>query len=293
MRTRRTSLLAVFVGSLFFATSAFPWYISTHRTLTRAAVRNLPPKTVPGFFRDASKSVARCAYDLDIERNAAVPALRDAEGPEHFIDLELLKGAPLPPTRYEYLKLVQTKRQNAKYVGTLPYALLEWTDRLTMAFAEYRKTPADEGSRAKCIVCAGVLAHYAEDACMPLHATIDYDGRATADGSSPKSGFHDAVDGMLEALRVDVDAACAGFRPEPFADVFAAVVAQCKQSNAAVDGLYRLEEPVMKGESTPETAALAKELAARAVLFTQRLFLTAWKNSEKVSLPDFYDPKGK
>jgi hypothetical protein len=84
--------------------------------------------------------------------------------------------------------------------ATLPYAIAEWTERLSIAFAEHRKYPANPYIQNKCLVYAGFLAHYAQDLCMPLHTTIHHDGRANPDGSTPKTGIHPRVDSLVEKL---------------------------------------------------------------------------------------------
>src|SRR5437764_832460 len=65
----------------------------------------------------------------------------------------------------------------------------------------------------------GILAHYAGDICMPLHTTVDYDGRVTADGRSPHSGIHAKVDSLIEKLPLRPEDLAAGQKIEPLAEV--------------------------------------------------------------------------
>ncbi len=66
--------------------------------------------------------------------------------------------------------------------------MTEWTFRLTITLAEYRRWPDNPAIRAKCLVYAGILAHCAEDVRTPLHATIHRDGTANENGNSPVLG---------------------------------------------------------------------------------------------------------
>src|SRR5581483_6890740 len=98
----------------------------------------------------------------------------DAEGPEHYLDSELLKDRPLPPTRYRFIALCAELNLDPSKVGLVPYAIAEGTERLAIAFAEHRKWPQNPYIQQKALVYAGRLAHYSCDLCMPLHTTIDH-----------------------------------------------------------------------------------------------------------------------
>ena len=63
--------------------------------MTKAAVQALPDE-VPEFFRDGKRMIAHCSYDPDISKNRGAPHVNIAEHPEHYLDLELLQGKPLP-----------------------------------------------------------------------------------------------------------------------------------------------------------------------------------------------------
>lgn len=43
-------------------------------------------------------------------------------------------------SRYEFIALCAKLKIRPDEVGLLPYALVEWTQRLMMAFADYRRT---------------------------------------------------------------------------------------------------------------------------------------------------------
>ncbi len=264
----------------------FAWHGDGHATISRDAVRLLPDD-VPAFFREGVETIAHVTIDPDVHRHRSQPQLRSSEAPEHFIDMELLKGAPLPPTRYELLQWCAENDVSPRQLGMAPYAVMEATQRLTIAFAEHRRWPDNEAIRSKCLVYAGLLAHYAQDLCMPLHTTIHFDGRVGADGRSPQSGIHTRIDALPGKVAVTDEALRSAGAIEPLDDLLEGVVAALHASHALVDRAYELEphlpevdQPVRHGA----VVTFARERRIAAARFTAQLFLTAWRNSADVAL---------
>ena len=81
------------------------WWRGGHGILPQAAVQALPKDKVPAFFRQADKAVAHYVFDPDIAKNRATQYLRNAEHSEHYMDIELLKGAEIPKGRYDFIRL--------------------------------------------------------------------------------------------------------------------------------------------------------------------------------------------
>jgi len=283
---------AVLLVCLGAGGAAHAWYADGHVKATRAALAALKGR-LPRFFLRGAETVVKTSPDPDLLRLRQVPELRDAESPEHFLDLELLRGAPLPATRSEYLRLCARKRLDPSRAGYVPYAVVEWTQRLTIAFAEHRRDPEDPHIRARCLVYAGLLAHYAQDLCQPLHTTVHYDGRVGADGVSPRTGIHAKVDALLGKALLTRDL----LRPprlQPFSPLMPAVVAELKRSHALVDRVYALEKdlpevgaPLAAGS---KAASFAQERLRACAEFTAALYLTAWADSARIELPDWFRP---
>jgi hypothetical protein len=265
-----------------------------HHLATLAAVAGLPEE-MPAFFRAAAPAIANGSMDPDVFKLEQLPQLRNAEYPEHYFDMELLKGRTPPPLRYAFLDLCAKEGLAPSRVGTLPYAVTEWTQRLTVAFAELRRWPDNMRLRQKCIVYAGILSHYAEDATQPLHVTIDYDGRALAGGKSPRSGIHAKVDALIQKVPGelgDPGEVAGRIRPEAFDDLWSAVLAQLNRSHALVDRTYDLE-PLLPGRQDPlpddvKVVEFARDRLEAAAWFTASLYLTAWRDSERLGLPDWH-----
>lgn len=270
--------------ALASALPASAWWGDGHGILTRAAVLALPQQ-MPAFFRAGAETAAHMSCDPDLAKNPAAPHLAHAEAPEHRFDPELLQGHDLPDERYAFLALCQRLGVAPEVVGLAPYAIAEHTERLAVAFAEHRRWPENAMIQSKCLVYAGILAHYAEDLAQPLHATVHHDGRTSADGSSPHMGIHEKVDAIVERLRLDPADLARQVRVAPIApgELFAAIRAQVVESAGRVDRVYELA-----GDLDPVTdagRAFAQERALRAVSFTASLYLTAWRMSEQVRLP--------
>lgn len=269
------------------ASPASAWLTEGHRRIGVAAVE-AAATDLPVFFVAGAATVGHVAVDPDVWKNRGTPELRYGEEPSHYVDLEALPPGELPRTRMEYLAWLAASGKGLPQVGSLPYSVIEGTERLALCFAEHRRWPDNPHVRTKCLVYAGWLAHYAADLVQPLHTTIHHDGWALPSGSSPLLGFHVRVDALIERAPYDPVAALEDLRPAPFADLRAGVLAELESSHALVDRVYRLETflpPHLPDWAAPEVAAFACERYRASVGFLARLLLTAWESSESLHLP--------
>lgn len=215
--------------------------------------------------------------------------MTEREYPQHFFDWELVGMEALPPTRREFYADCARRGVNPFDVGELPYSIAEWTQRLTMDFAEARQFPGNAYIQNKALVTAGILSHYSGDATMPLHVTNDFDGRAKNDGTSPKSGIHSKVDSLIEKLNLTPQQLAQGQTIAPLPTLWPAIEAQMRETYAHIDQTYALENqlPPETGDYKPSPAvqAFALERGRTASRFTAQLFLTAWRDSVNIKLP--------
>ena len=282
MHSRISPIAACLVLCLGAAANA--WWAEGHVVMDEAAAKALPPD-MPAFFRDGAETLKSYVNDPDLYRNRALPALRDATGPEHFFDMELLKGNAAPKLRSDFLALCNKLKVHPYSIGSLPYAIRENCEKLTYAFAEYRQAPEDKAVRAKILYIAGILSHFTGDATQPLHCTVHYDGRANPDGSSPRIGIHLKVDALPGRLGVSASA-IAPERVKPLANVFARTMEVIQQSNAKVDAVYAMEKslPAIEGPMAqppaPEVKSFTVERLRTGAEFTAAVWYTAWVNSE-------------
>lgn len=287
--------LLLLTGVLLGCAPCHAWWPVGHGILSEAAVRALPEE-MPSFFRDGAEAIAHHSFDPDIAKNRAVPLATSTEAPEHFFDWELIEkplgNSPQPPTRYEYLKFCFKNGVAPQRAGLLPYAVAEWTERLTVAFAEHRRWPGNKRTQEKCLLYAGTLAHYAQDLCQPLHTTIHHDGRTQNDGSSPKTGIHAKVDALVEVLAASPEVLARGQKIEPVTRLLTDVMQEIQASHLLVDDVYALETVLPAAGQKPAQAdaavlAFTDQRAREATRFAASLFLTAWRDSAQVKLPEW------
>lgn len=239
--------------------------------------------------------MAQASVQPDLMRPRQMPLLRELEAPRHYIDLELLQGNPLPESMSDYLKLIVRLADQGdgllrsdwrlESVGILPYALIESTQRLSAIFAQLRREPNNRDLRSIALYQAGMMAHYAQDLCQPLHTTLHHDGRARSDGSSPGSGIHRQVDALLRSVDIpSIEGPSRGFD-----DLLAAVLSELELSHSRVDRVYELQ---MDLEAATEGAGVSSSLREfgleryrQSIRFTAELLHTAWLLSETIELP--------
>jgi len=292
-RIHPPAILLIVLSAMFVSVRmADAWHDEGHFYTALAAVRNLP-EDVPAFFRNGAGSIAHNALDPDVFKVRSLPQLDHCEYPEHFLDIELLRGHDLPPKRYDYLKLCDELNVDPTKAGLLPYAITEWTQKLTMAFAEHRAHPDNPHIQNKCLVYAGILAHYAADLHMPLHTSIHWDGRAEAGVPYVRTGIHNKVDAL--PTKVPYNELFAEPLPTPLTsrDVFGFTMAQLASSHKLVDRVYELEPDLPEWDNLAplqgEVLRFTKERTRAAAAFTADLYLSAWRNSAQITLPRWLD----
>jgi hypothetical protein len=259
--------------------------------VTRAAISRLP-HSVPAFFRDGAWGVGEASMDPDVMKNRGTAEARAVEEPEHYLDWELLHGAPLPTSRWPYLALLHERKIPPRDAGLLPYAVLEQLERLTLVFAEHRRWPADPYIQQKALVYAGYLAHYAGDMGQPLHTTIHHDGRALPDHSSPHTGIHQLVDGLFEKVPIDAHALTDALPVRDLANPWAAIQAEMLASHGLVDRVYELEPQLRAAaegaDHAPPVVTFTEERFRATASFLASLFYTAWQRSAAIEMPPWH-----
>lgn len=291
-QARITKMIVLGISVLSGPGLAWAWHGEGHERIAATAATWMPSQ-VPAFFRDGAATIAHCSRDPDLfKKPLGGEALNAAETPDHFLDMESLKGAALPGNRYAFIKWCLKNDVDPEKAGLLPYAVIEWTQRLTVAFVEYRRWPNDRNIQSKILVYAGILSHYSGDLCQPLHTTVDYDGRADNGGKSPHSGIHTKVDALIGKLPVNLRISPSE-DVTPFDDLASAVTAELQASHALVDKTYELEASLPAGKqplpADGPVAEFTRQRFQAASLFTARLFFTAWQDSAGVKVPAWHD----
>lgn len=275
------------------------WGEAGHRITAQAAVAALPSE-MPRFFRDAGPQLAYLNPEPDRwrARDEAQrdPALDGATAPDHFLDLELIPapnraGALAARDRYAFADSLRAHRVDPATAGALPYAIVEVTQRLRVAFRLWRKAPNDTERRwieARIINDAGILGHYVADGSNPAHTTIHYNGWVGANpyGYATDNRFH----GRFESAFVQTQVKLADVQPlvAPTPQVFTAlrpaVVSYFMQTHADVERLYQLDKlsPFNATQQGRAHKAFAVERLVAGSSMLRDLWWTAWVTSTPV-----------
>jgi hypothetical protein len=278
-------LLAGVLVALVVVVAAVPmapaWWSGGHATVAEAAAMQLPDN-VPTFFRAGGKSLAHYSGDPDRWKNPAAKHLRASESPDHFIDLENFQGKELPPDRFKAIALLIELKEDPAKVGFLPWAICENYDRLSCAFYDYRQDPDSQAIRAKCLVYAGILSHLTGDLSMPLHNTINYDGKKGPDGKMVQRGIHAKLDAFPEKNGFTPEEVCRGLKPKQIDDAWAHVLECIKESRSHIDRSYELDAAGAFEKPTAESRTFVMERCRFGAQLTADLWYSAWVRSARM-----------
>ena len=281
---------------LFRPNAALAWGNEGHTYINRVAAEKIPA-SVPRFFRRAVVEIAYLGPEPDRWRSPTEFALKNAQEPDHFIDLERVEWLDsLPRGRYEFYRKLYEKRAATidrpddylpEHVGLQPYITMEVYGRLKAAFREYRKRKADHQPTASVeqaiIFYAGWIGHYVADGSQPLHTTIKYNGWV---GPNPNgyTTLHE-IHAQFETAYVDANISAkdfAGFvhAPEKIDDPFLGYIAYLKQSNGLVEKVYALEKSGgFREKGSPEAFEFTTRRLAAGAQMLLDLWYTAWLES--------------
>jgi hypothetical protein len=285
------------IALVFFQTeAAFAWGNEGHVYVNRVAAQKIP-MSMPRFLRRAVAEIAYLGPEPDRWRNPAEFALKNAQEPDHFIDLERVAWLdPLPKGRYEFYRKLYEKRAATtehpddylpEKVGLQPYITMEVYGRLKAAFREYRQLKAAHkptGPVEQAIIFyAGWMGHYVADGSQPLHTTIQYNGWVgpNPNGYTTQHDIHAQFETVYVAANITAND-FAGFvhEPERLSDPFADYISYLKQSNALVEKVYALEKAGgFREKGSPEAFEFTTHRLAAGSQMLLNLWYTAWIES--------------
>lgn len=283
---------------LLSATLAFGWGDEGHKIINRAAV-NATPADMPAFFKAGVERIVYNGPEPDRWRSPSEFTLKEAQDPDHFIDLERVEDlGELPEGRFEYIKLLYALRARAtanpddylpEKVGFQPYAAIEVYDRLKVAFREYRQLKAagqpTDAAEQNAVFYAGWLGHYVGDAANPMHTTIYFNGWV---GANPHGYTTAAVHSAIETDFVNRNLPYMSnigslvSNPKPLEEPFRDYVAYLEASHRLVEPLYQVEKKGgFKNAGTDEGRVFIRGRLAAGAQMLANLYYTAWIESAK------------
>ncbi|MGH9523474.1 MAG: nuclease [Terriglobales bacterium] len=278
------------------------WGDMGHMMINRTAAEHIPA-SMPQFLKQAASHIEYLGPEPDRWRNPQEASLKNAQEPDHFIDLERVADIPqLPEGRYEFYRLLYAKKIAAKShaedfdpdkVGLQPYATTEVFQRLVVAFREYRRLQAEGKPTAdaeqNAIFYAGWLGHYVADGANPMHTTIQYNGWV---GDNPngyttaKNVHYEFESGFVQRAQQYLAFGDLLKDPVQLQHPFQDYVAYLRASNALVEKTYQLEKAgAFKDTGTPEGREFVRERLAAGAQELLDLWYTAWEQSG-VPLPE-------
>jgi len=228
----KISIFAVTLGVCVFNASA--WDYEGHHAVNELALAALPAD-FPAFVLtpETRVRIAYLAGEPDRWRNESNPragtglALAQANGPDHYLDLEDIKlydltPETLPPLRYDFVADIVKARvahperfpaidpardsdHTRELSGFLPWAITENYEKLQSGFSTLKAlqkaggTPEEIANAQQNIVYVmGAMGHFVGDASQPLHTTMYHHGW-TVDNNpnnyTTASSFHAWIDG--------------------------------------------------------------------------------------------------
>jgi hypothetical protein len=272
------------------------WGEAGHRMTGEAAALSMPGST-PAFFRKASKELGYLNPEPDrwkdrTERDAD-RALDGAFNADHFIDIEMappavLAAALAAPNRYAYADTLRKAGIDATVFGFLPFAILEYAQKLRVDFRNWRAAPDSIKPfiESRIIDDAGVLGHFVADGSNPLHTSDQYNGwtRANPNGYATdrqtharfESGYVGAKIKLADVLaKMDTNA-----RVLP--DFRAAIIQYLRESNAQVIPFYELDKRSRFDTNTTsaQNRAFTVDRLAFGAKMLRDVWWTAWVTSE-------------
>jgi hypothetical protein len=175
----RNLTLALFVLLALLSTQVLGWGFWGHKEITRRALELLPTEMVQ-FFHVHKDYIVQHSVTPDIAREGDT-----LEQFNHYIDMDYYGRYPfesLPRNRVEAER--KFSADTVRVYGLLPWKIVEFTDKLSAAMKE--------GDTGAMLHCATYLAHYVEDAHVPLHTTLNHDGQLTG-----QDGIHSRFESAL------------------------------------------------------------------------------------------------
>jgi hypothetical protein len=290
----RVAALALLIA-LPLQLPAHAWGDKGHVLINRVAAQKLPA-AMPRFLRRAVTQIAYLGPEPDRWRRESEPTLKGAQEPEHFINLDVLRDLKrLPLSRYDFYRYLYDKRRSTadpdqylpERVGLQPYITIEISERLKVAFREYRRLRAErrstQAAEQTAIYYAGWLGHYVADAANPLHTSIHYSGWV---GPNPR-GYTTSRDvhrrfetDFLDRNLHQLDFAPLVKAPTRLADPLQDYLSYLRASSGFVERLYILEKQgAFDGSGSAEGHEFVRHRMAAGCQMLLNLWYTAWLES--------------
>jgi hypothetical protein len=291
--TYHKPLVVVLAGTLLFplliTRPSYAWGDEGHRWINLAAAQKLP-SDVPAFLRNSAPRLSFLGPEPDRWRDTKelFSALREVNGPDHFIDMDKRENfAELPNDRYRYGEWLRSQGKDPKDIGFLPYSILEGYQKIQVMFRLWRdqqNAAEREQIEQNIIYYAGVVGHYIADGSQPLHTTIHFNGWSTSQNPdlNTREPLHWRFEGEYVRAQLKLEDFNGMVNPaQRIGDPFSEIMNFLYDSHRQVPELYRLEKVVRwhSGNRNRESKQFVSKRMAAGAQMLANLWYTAWLNS--------------
>ena len=264
------------------------WGVDVHRQITRRAIDNLPP-VLRSFYAERREFVVEHSVDPDMWRVVGLRGDLGDEDPNHFLDIDGLddvrpfKNVPRQWDAY----IARYGAERANRMGRLPWRADEIYQLLVARFREAAKGPGYASENVRYLTA--VLAHYIEDAHVPFHAVMNYDGQLTGQRGIHSRFETEAVVRNLKVLKL------APVTIKPVGNVRDFVFEALIQSEALVATVLEADRKAATGREFYDNGYYTAFLNGIRPIVERRLseaasgvasvIVSAWTEAGKPSLP--------
>jgi hypothetical protein len=289
MRTLAAGLIGVFVLVMSGAAPVSAWGLDVHRLITQRAIEGLPADLRP-FYLARAAFVVEHSVDPDLWRVVGLKGERGDEDPNHFLDIDGLDEprpfAKVPRDWEAYVARYGAERANR--MGRLPWRIEEMYGLLVARFRDAAK-PSSGYAAENAAYLSAVIAHYVEDAHVPFHAVLSYDGQATN-----QRGIHSRFESEL-AWRNRATLKLAPVRIRPIPNVKAFVFERLVEGEALVDTILAADRSAIAGREFYDAGYYAAFLKRARPVLERRVseaasgvasvIVAAWTEAGKPKMP--------
>lgn len=216
------------LAAMFTISQCAAWGFFAHKRINRLAVLTLPPKMMV-WYKPHIEFITNHATDPDKLRYVI-----KEEAAHHYIDIDHYGHYPYPALpRKEKAARARFSEDTLQAYGVVPWNTLHVFYKLQDAFK--RK------DGASILKYSAFLGHYIADACVPLHASSNYDGQKT-DQKGIHALWESEIPELLADTSFDLWTGKAAYVAKPGNYIWALVL----ESASAADTVLSVEKQLLE-----------------------------------------------
>ncbi|MDQ3170047.1 MAG: zinc dependent phospholipase C family protein [Acidobacteriota bacterium] len=282
MRIAVTAVIGLVVLGLSSGSPA-AWGFDVHRFITNAAMDHVPGAIRP-FYQKHRAFITEHSIDPDLMRTYGI----ETEEPNHFLDMDGVAPDPftgIPREEADYITLLG--KEKAHELGRVPWRVEEVYNRLVAEFERPAKGQTISANNITAL--SAILSHYVEDAHVPFHAVLNYDGQSTN-----QRGIHGRFESEL-FRRFQARMTIAPLVPEPVMQPRDFIFAKLIEGSRLVPAILAADKTATKGREFYDDAYFeafyggAKPIVERrineAIGGVAAVITGAWKKAGSPVLP--------